>query len=87
MRSNNKSKKYNSKSKHYSKYNKTKKYLAKKNRTKKNRTKSQHGGYESMSLTNNPLVWTIQGIGNSLINTLNGTTIPPTSSPTNGQFE
>ena len=86
MRFNNKSKK------HYSKYNKTKKYLAKKNRSKKNRSKKnrikrQQGGYDSMTLTNNPLIWTIQDAGNFLINTLNGTTNPPTSSPTNGQFE
>lgn len=87
----NRDKKHNMKSK----YNKnSKKHLVKNKKIRKtrrikkkskryNKSKKQSGGYESMSLTSNPISWTLQDIGNNLMNTLNGTTVPLGSNPTN----
>lgn len=72
-----------------SKHNrKTKKHLVKNKKSKKNskkysKTKKQIGGFESMTLTSNPISWTLQDIGSYLMNTLAGTTVPLGSNPTN----
>lgn len=82
---------YTNKHKKYynnSKYNKkSKKHLVKNKKSKKgsrkyNKTKKQIGGFESMSLTSNPLIWTFQDMGNYLMNTLSGVTVPLSSNPT-----
>ena len=68
-----------------SKHNrKTKKHLVKNKKSKKySKTKKQIGGFESMTLTSNPISWTLQDIGSYFMNTLNGTTVPLGSNPTN----
>ena len=77
----NRHKKHHMKSKHN---RKTKKHLVKNKKSKKNskkysKSKKQNGG---MIFTSNPM-WTLQDIGSYLMNTLNGSTVPLGSNPTN----
>lgn len=72
---------------------KTKKHLVKNKKTRKgsrkyskSKSKKQSGGYESMSLTSNPLTWTVEDVGNYLMSTLNGAPVPVNSNPTHDQF-
>ena len=83
------SKKYHKRVHKYSKKSKKNRHLAKsKSKKIKNhkKTRKQKGGFSFNSLVNNQFVWSIQDAGNTFFNTLAGTTIPASSSPSMNNF-